>query len=260
MNFNLDEVFNDKAKFSKILNLLAEDVIRNVYDDLSNARITQTLLNKLDTYFIYQGNLGAHFSDKRLEKLYLKFNNRFVKLYTFINDNFVLEYSNTLGLYLEHRHGRKKIFGEDKSKLQSWWDMFSELKDLKRHLVTDYATLLEVGYKKFGKKNKDSISIFFDKETGNGQTNGQDFKLKKTTAEYRIFSELFDHINTSVSRLKVLTLAHVYEEEESLEVERHSSDTQIITKLSKSLRIKAKLTIKTLVQNDGTLTLVGEKD
>jgi hypothetical protein len=99
-------------------------------------------------------------------------------------------------------------------------------------------------------RKKDSKKIItYNNITGMGRVDHHPFKFKNHQPEFRLFSDLYDNMNTAVpfERVKVL-----------IGGESHSWSQRITTLVTKIKR-RTKLTKDDIVQNNGSLTLIGEK-
>lgn len=103
----------------------------------------------------------------------------------------------------------------------------------------------------------DQPRIFYDRETAKGEVNGIPFRIKKGSDEDKVFSSLCENIRKALPRMDVLRIAKFYEANEKPEKTRRNSETYLINEMAKSLRKKTGLTTKTLVNNNGELTLKG---
>lgn len=105
----------------------------------------------------------------------------------------------------------------------------------------------------------DSKLITYNKKTGIGSYKGHKFKFKKDTDQYYLFNELYEKMNKSISRYDVLVIIGFYEEGDTPDKSRKSLETNRINNITKNIRKKVGLNPETLVQNSGTLALIGEK-
>lgn len=101
-----------------------------------------------------------------------------------------------------------------------------------------------------GKQGKAIADIFYNPKPGIGWAKGWQFKFKDHTGEYRIFEELYAHLNDTVERKRVLELS---------DYKQGVSPSDYVNDLVKEIRKKTKLTTTQLVNNNGNLTLVGNK-
>jgi len=103
----------------------------------------------------------------------------------------------------------------------------------------------------------DQPRIFYDKETAKGEVNGVPFRIKKGSPDDKVFVHLCENIGKAMPRMDVLRMTKFYEAGEKPEKTRRNSETYLINELVKSLRKKTGFTTKTLVNNNGELTLKG---
>lgn len=97
---------------------------------------------------------------------------------------------------------------------------------------------------------KTVADIFYYQKPGIGWVSGLQFKFKDHTEEYRIFEELYAHLNDRVERKRVLDLS---------DHKQGTNPSDYVNDLVKEIRKKTKLTTTQLVNNNGNLTLVGNK-
>lgn len=105
--------------------------------------------------------------------------------------------------------------------------------------------------------NKDGApsvhEIYYHNETGVGYNNGKRFVFKNHQPEFRVFGEMYKHINHPISRQKVLEIGGC---QETLK----ETETYFINDLAKKMRTRTGLDINQIVNNNGCLTLVGKKN
>ena len=101
--------------------------------------------------------------------------------------------------------------------------------------------------------------IEYNPATGKGFHGSREFTLGDGSAEHRLFSKLYEKINTRISRYDVLELIRFYEDGEDSDPARKNAETESINTVTKKIRARVGLTPKQLVLNKGNLTLLGTK-
>ncbi len=101
--------------------------------------------------------------------------------------------------------------------------------------------------------------IEYNPVTGIGYHGSKEFTLTDGSAEHRMFSKLYEKINTRISRYEVLELIRFYEDGEDSDPTRSTAETAAINKVAKGLRKKIGLTPAQLVLNAGNLTVIATK-
>lgn len=84
--------------------------------------------------------------------------------------------------------------------------------------------------------------IEYNPTTGIGYHGSMEFKLMDGSAEHRMFSKLYEKINTRISRYEVLELIRFYEDGEDMDPTRRTAETAAINEVTKDLRKKIGLT------------------
>lgn len=113
--------------------------------------------------------------------------------------------------------------------------------------------------------------ISYNENTGIGLVNGVRFKFKDDQAEFFVFPKLFERIGETLERETVLRLSH-YQKEDGVDLKSvlliknpkrktssYISETYFINELVKKIRKMTGLNTDQLVNNNGNLTLIGEK-
>lgn len=114
-------------------------------------------------------------------------------------------------------------------------------------------------FEKFKKRTKENIKkfnsksgIYYNSITGKGWFKDKDFTFKDHQPEFRLFKELYGHIGETIKRFDVLIIMGKTEGTKN-------SQTNEINELVKKIRARTQLNTKELVQNNGNITLVGQK-
>lgn len=112
-----------------------------------------------------------------------------------------------------------------------------------------------------------SNGIYYNPETGIGYAYGKRFKLKNDQSDFLIFSKMYESINKSVPRTEVLEIIG-YEEtavkDRLTAGSKQKTSSQVmatykINEVAKKMRSMTGLNTDQIVNNNGDLTLVGEK-
>lgn len=146
------------------------------------------------------------------------------------------------------------------------------LQDIKDHLEAFEKRLQEMAAKSEGNihpeetskplkpnGNKGVIEIYYDQKSGIGEINSRKFKIKPSDSCADVFASLYGTINLPVKREEVLISSNFYEEGQTPDPARRSSETLHINEIAKTIRRILKVDVNTLVNNDGNLTLFGVK-
>lgn len=101
--------------------------------------------------------------------------------------------------------------------------------------------------------------IDYNQETGIGHAGSKKFKLKSNHPAYEVFKMLYNRINRNISRNDVLVAGRFYEDYQEPDPARKSDETLFINEIAKTIREKTGLNTEQLVNNAGSLTLIGRK-
>jgi len=101
--------------------------------------------------------------------------------------------------------------------------------------------------------------ILYNPETGVGKIDGRTFKIKPTDPAFPVFAGLYAVMNKPMDRQSVLINSGFYEEGQSPDPARRTSETAHINDIAKTIRRILKVDTTQLINNDGNLTLVGTK-
>jgi len=112
--------------------------------------------------------------------------------------------------------------------------------------------------------------IYYDAHTGIGFVNGERFKFKDDQSDFFVFPELYERIGKTLERKKVLELSNysktgnenlsdLNNKNPKRKPPSYISETYFINELVKKIRKMTGLNTNQLVNNNGNLTLVGEK-
>lgn len=123
-----------------------------------------------------------------------------------------------------------------------------------KYLHSTFLNLSKVSF-----SNSEQDGIYYHKESGVGFFGKKRFKFKDHQSEFRVFGKLFDNINRSIQRHKILQLMEFYTGDEKPNKALKSDETYEINELCKKIRKRTGLSINELVNNNGNLSLIGSK-
>ena len=102
-------------------------------------------------------------------------------------------------------------------------------------------------------------TVDYNQETGNGHIRSKKFKFKSNHPTYEVFKMLYNKINRNLPRNDVLVAGGFYEDYQEPDPSRKSDETSFINEIAKTIREKTGLNTEELVNNAGSLTLIGIK-
>ena len=98
---------------------------------------------------------------------------------------------------------------------------------------------------------KSDLGIYYNPITGKGWVKGKIFTFKDHQPEFLLFEKLYKNINTTIKRNEVLNITGTSP--------NIKMTTFYINDLVKKIRMRTQLNTQELVQNNGNITLVGQK-
>lgn len=116
-------------------------------------------------------------------------------------------------------------------------------------------------------KNTTSDGVYYNPETGIGYAYGKRFKFKNDQPDFLIFSKMYENINKPVPRSEVLEIIGYKETTDKDRLttgSKQKTNSQVIAtykinEVAKKMRGMTELNTDQIVNNNGDLTLVGEK-
>ncbi len=169
-NFNLGEVFDDKTRISKFLELLPELFVADFTQRVWGAVYFKEDGDILSRYEKYAGILSLKFHDKELAELQVIFNNEFGELYDFLNYKFFVIRSGVFAMCPDQKYSKKRFFGDIDSKpedLKTWEELEEDLHTLINAFEAAYSNLLKkvLGHEIKEKLHLKDVKIDFNDST-----------------------------------------------------------------------------------------------
>jgi len=109
------------------------------------------------------------------------------------------------------------------------------------------------------KPKSDLKEVTYNSKTGVGEVDSRQFRIKPNDACFNVFASLYGMINNPLSREEVLIASNFYQEGEKPDPARSKSETLHINEIAKAIRRILNIDKNTLINNGGTLTLIGSK-
>ena len=130
-------------------------------------------------------------------------------------------------------------------------DIYPHLKRVHLDVVAKIEEDMNIDNSEDNKKVNPKLGIYYNSTTGKGWSKGKIFTFKDHQPEFILFEKLYKNIGTTIKRNEVLNITGTPPDDKVA--------TYYINDLVKKMRMRTQLNTRELVQNNGNITLVGQK-